>query len=393
MATINDVLNQSLRIMHSLKLTSITCVFDQAIYYKALEIKPKISDLYKPIVVGLDTFHTLCTLISIIGKRFQDAGLRDLCIESGVVAEGSVSALMEGRSYNRAVRFHTRSYEAFRRVTWAGFLPWVESHHPQDSAQINKALEDIGSLADDLQKSTHDHFLKSQAFQVLFERSEEYMEHLRKTNGPLSAFWLSYIDMVELMLHMIRASREGNWTFTTMSKVKTIKRKKEEETIIRADGNVFARMIIIAEIRPLHKQEVLQHPLGPLPSSLATSNGLPRKHIKAQLGRELEKLVQPTAEIPSPSVYVIGGMALIQKLKVSNQMTFGQIADVALPRVLQESGNSRRIDVVLDVYNEISIKSAERDRREEGESVTYKNLTAGQGIRQFIKLGTFCKMA
>jgi len=98
------------------KLTSITCVFDQAIYCQALEIKSKNSDLYKPIVLRLGTFHTLCTLISIIGKRFQDAGLRDLCIESGVVAEGSVSALMGGRSYNRAVRFHKLFYEAFRRV-------------------------------------------------------------------------------------------------------------------------------------------------------------------------------------------------------------------------------------------------------------------------------------
>ena len=80
---------------------------------------------------------------------------------------------------------------------------------------------------------------------------------------------------------------------------------------------------------------------------------------------------------------MIDGMALVQKLKVSDQMTFGQIADAALSSVLQEGGNSRRIDVVFDVYNEISIKSAERERREEGESVTYKNLTAGQKIKQF----------
>ena len=144
---------------HTLKLTSITSVFDQAIYCKALEIKSKNSDLYKPIVLRLGTFHRLCALISIIVKRFQDAGLGDLCIESGVVAEGSVSALMEGRSYNRAVRFHKLSYEAFRCVAWAAFLPWVESHHPQDAARINKALQDIGGLADDLQKSTHGYVL------------------------------------------------------------------------------------------------------------------------------------------------------------------------------------------------------------------------------------------
>ena len=116
MATINEALNQSLPIMHSLKLISITCVFDQAIYCKALEIKSKNSDLYKPIVLRLGMFYKLCTFISIIEKRFQDAGLRDLYIESGAVAEGSLSVLMEGRSYNRAVCFHKLSYEAFRRV-------------------------------------------------------------------------------------------------------------------------------------------------------------------------------------------------------------------------------------------------------------------------------------
>ena len=155
--------------------------------------------------------------MSIIGRRFPDAGLRDLCIQSGVVAERWVSALIEGRSYNRAARFHKLSYEAFRRVAWAEFLPWVKSHHLQDAAQINKALEDIGRLADGLLKSTVDHIFNSLAFQVLFERSEEYMEHLRKTNVPLSAFWLSYIDMVELMLYMIAASRNANECCTLLA--------------------------------------------------------------------------------------------------------------------------------------------------------------------------------
>ena len=102
-----------------------------------------------------------------------------------------------------------------------------------------------------------------------------------------------------------------------------------------------SRMIIVAESRHLHMQEVLQHPLGPLPFSLATSNGLPRKTNKAQLGRELERLIEPTTHIRSPSVYLIDGMALVQKLKVSDHMTFRQIADAALSRVLQEGGNSK----------------------------------------------------
>ncbi len=42
----------------------------------------------------------------IIGKRFRDAGLKDICIESGIVAEGSVNGVLDGKHYNRAVRVH-----------------------------------------------------------------------------------------------------------------------------------------------------------------------------------------------------------------------------------------------------------------------------------------------
>ena len=198
--------------MHSLNVTSITCVFDQAIYCKALEIKSKNVDIYKQVVLRLGKFHTLCTLLSIIGKRFQDAGLKDLCIESGIVAEGSVSTLLEGRSYNRAIRVHKLAYEALMRVAWRGFQPWVDERYPIDMDHIRRALDEVANLGNDLTKDNHDRVIESQPFKCLNERFEEYVDHLRKTNGPLSAFWMSYIEMVELTLHMVRASREGDWT-------------------------------------------------------------------------------------------------------------------------------------------------------------------------------------
>ena len=40
----------------------------------------------------MGVFHTAFTLLSIIGKHSQDAGLRDLCVEYGVIIEGSVGA-------------------------------------------------------------------------------------------------------------------------------------------------------------------------------------------------------------------------------------------------------------------------------------------------------------
>ena len=115
-STVNEALNQPLAIMQSLHLSKIICVFDKAIYGKAFEVKCKEHERFKPIVICIGTFHTLCTLIPVISKRFQDAGLKDLFIEAGVVAEGSVSAVLEGRNYNRAACTKKLAYEAFTRV-------------------------------------------------------------------------------------------------------------------------------------------------------------------------------------------------------------------------------------------------------------------------------------
>ena len=73
-----------------------------------------------------------CTLLRIIGKRFQDAGLKDLCIESGVLAEGSVAGVLEGRKYNRGIRFHKLLYEGLMRLVWKEFPSWLEEYHPDD---------------------------------------------------------------------------------------------------------------------------------------------------------------------------------------------------------------------------------------------------------------------
>jgi len=42
---------------------------------------------------------------------------------------------------------------------------------------------------------------------------ELFLDFLRNKNGDLSVFWMSYIDMVTILLGLLRASREGNGIF------------------------------------------------------------------------------------------------------------------------------------------------------------------------------------
>ena len=40
----------------------------------------------------------------------------------------------------------------------------------------------------------------------------DFLEHLHHSNGELSAYWMSYIDIVEnVVLGLLRAARESNW--------------------------------------------------------------------------------------------------------------------------------------------------------------------------------------
>lgn len=44
-------------------------------------------------------FQLLMTLLAIIGSRFGDAGLRDVAVQSEVIAEGSIDSVLSGKHY------------------------------------------------------------------------------------------------------------------------------------------------------------------------------------------------------------------------------------------------------------------------------------------------------
>ena len=126
------MLLQVLKIKAQLDLEEIVCVFDQALYAKAMEIKWKNTEMFEKVFIRMGAFHTLCNLLSIIGKRFASAGLRDLAVESGIIAEGSITSVLEGWHYNRGVRLCKLVYEALLRLAWKGFHPWLEEYHSGD---------------------------------------------------------------------------------------------------------------------------------------------------------------------------------------------------------------------------------------------------------------------
>ena len=96
LTTAFEILNQSEEIRKKLDLPSIVVVMDQALYAKAAEIAWK-QDQFSNIVLRIETFHTICVALAILGKRFGDSGLKDIFIEAQIVAEGSISGVIDGK--------------------------------------------------------------------------------------------------------------------------------------------------------------------------------------------------------------------------------------------------------------------------------------------------------
>ena len=177
----------SLKIKERLKLNNAIVVFDQALYAKAMDFKWRYSECFGDIILRVGAFHTFCTLLGVINKRFQDAGLRDLCAESQVIAEVSVSGVLEGTRYNRAVRLHRLVFETMMRQAWLGFRTWIAEKLGEKTRLVSKMFESLQSLRDNVCEAEFQKLHETFFFEVteLFGR---YTLFVRHENGHLSEF-------------------------------------------------------------------------------------------------------------------------------------------------------------------------------------------------------------
>ena len=126
------------------------------------------------IIPRLGVFHTTCTLISIIGKRFQDAGLRDLRVKAGI--------LLADGSDTRAVRV----------LVWKGFLHWLETNHSKDIILLEETAILADILSGDMSQASPHAMIENESYEDTTGLFDVYLNNLiHIANGPLSNFWMS----------------------------------------------------------------------------------------------------------------------------------------------------------------------------------------------------------
>ena len=146
--TAYEVLSKGCEIRDRLQLKAVACVFDQAFYAKAMDVYWKHKTLFDGLVVMTGGFHLLTMLLGVIGSRIGDAGIRELPVQSDVVAEGSMDKVISGKHYNRAVRLHKILYEALMRVLMQEFEPSLTDE--SSACMLNEEKHQMEQLKLDL---------------------------------------------------------------------------------------------------------------------------------------------------------------------------------------------------------------------------------------------------
>ena len=98
------------------------------------------------------------------------------------------------------------------RLVWQQVSPRVASNHPDKLAQVREVEDQVSEMAESFSQEQNDHILHGQALVEVYQLWSQFLQFMKRENGKLSAYWMSYLEVVrKLLLGLIHAWRDGNW--------------------------------------------------------------------------------------------------------------------------------------------------------------------------------------
>jgi hypothetical protein len=197
------MMERSLKIKNQLGLNSVVCVYDQAIYEKAFQIKCKEPQKFESLFLMMGTFHVILTFLAVIAARFKDAGLKDIVIQSSTVAEGSADTMFSGsRAYKRAIQVYKILYEVFYKILLEGFEN--ENAEERDALITMIDSQTVTNFPD------YSNLMTSKEMQTYSTELLDYKDKIQQKSS-LARFCISFLDMVEILLNLVYSTRARNW--------------------------------------------------------------------------------------------------------------------------------------------------------------------------------------
>ena len=185
----------------------IQLVGDQPVYALMVQLKNENQATFELILPVLGPFHTQLSFISAINKRFQGSGLSDILVAADIIAEGSVDQALRGKHYNRSIRCLTLMYEVLMRRVIRHELSSGVDLSPELKVSLEILKNPSTCSQAQLQAAAAD-LLENEELTSFVTKAFESVE---ASDSPMARFWLSFMDMVEILLMNIHALRTQDW--------------------------------------------------------------------------------------------------------------------------------------------------------------------------------------
>ena len=158
--------------------------------------------LIKNILLLLGNFHTTYNLLGCIGKLMAGSGLSDVLCE--VYGESTVSQMLSGKAYSRALRGHLIVDQVLTTL--------LLEKMTGDNREIKVITNNLEQIFTDLldSKITICDLQNNPSMRKRFEQLTDIKQKL-ELMSPTASLWLQYSKIVEVIRKLITADRTGNW--------------------------------------------------------------------------------------------------------------------------------------------------------------------------------------
>eukprot|EP00057_Strongylocentrotus_purpuratus_P016486 XP_011670960.1 PREDICTED: uncharacterized protein LOC105441514 [Strongylocentrotus purpuratus] len=190
------------------KKTVITLDLD--LYERATKLQSSTGN--KNWILQIGELHACFASLHAIAKYLEDSGLESISIEAGLFSPSTIRQIFTGKWFKRGIEFHMTNIMACYDLLFEASV-----HHEHLDSMIKKCEE--------LRKKLHerDSDIKQVFEEVTSMIKEHYQTKIIQENDEMATFLLNYMKQVESLLHVIRASRQGNWELHLASMEEQVK--------------------------------------------------------------------------------------------------------------------------------------------------------------------------
>ena len=202
----NEVMSRCIKAVDAKKMPFIQLVGDQPVFALIVKLKFENPEKYSKLIPVLGGFHTQNAFMSTIYKRFKGSGIEDLVIAADLIEAGSVEQALRGKHHNCGIRIYKLVHEALVRVLISSNAE-LKPVPPQVSSLVEK-IRSVGKQDKEMRIEIYEDLLAEPSFKGYLN---DLYVGIEASNSSKTRYWLSFLEMVEVLLLHYHSMRCQNW--------------------------------------------------------------------------------------------------------------------------------------------------------------------------------------